>query len=278
MKSVIISLHNGLGDIIMTFPFLFELLKSGYDVTFETTKDKMEWLQYMVPELKVKELLVIDVYSDCRTFEPGFDILINLNRMMFCNTAAYVLNDQIAMKLNQQVLLAMLFNLHGLPFPTELSPSAYIHKEKHPTDKILVFAKSKKYNRTVSKEILIELEKICDNKRIFLNPQYENYIKFTEEVNNAKFVLSVDTGALHLAEALSTKWFGLFTNMGGYTRTKYYKHGSYIQSNVVCSPCNSHGRIPHGGDDVCKLDNQNQYTCVSGFDVNFIINKVYENL
>ena len=271
MKKVLISRHNGIGDIIMTIPFVLGLSSNEYDVTYETIEENFGFIKYLIPNLKLKLLSVPSVYTDCRAVEDGYDILVNLNRLMEGNNLAFRYQDVEGLALNQQILTAIIFTLHGLPTPFELSPSAYIHKEKHPTNKILIFTNSTNSNRSVSKRILGELEKVCNNRQIFLNPKYESLIVLAEEINNAKFVMSVDTGPLHLAEALSTKWFGLYTNMSGITRVKYYKYGEFIQSKAECAPCNYHAKN-------CRCSIELPFECTDGFDVNFLVNKIGENI
>jgi ADP-heptose:LPS heptosyltransferase len=273
MKKILISRHNGIGDIVMSIPFIFGLPTNEYDITFETNENNFKLIQYLIPNLKLKNIMV-SPFNDYRITEEGYDILINLNRTIVCNSVSWVYKDLDALQLNQQILNYFIFALRGLPTPIELSPSAYIHKEKFPTNKILIFLNGSIANRTIGKKITSDIEKICDNKRIFLNPRYDNLQTLAEEINNAKFVLSVDTGTLHLAEALSTKWFGLFTTMNGSSRVKYYKHGSYIQSNVKCSPCNNHAACGQN----CIIHPETGFDCVNGFDSEFLIDKIRENI
>jgi len=271
MIKVLISRHNGIGDIIMSIPFIFGLPSSEYDVTYETVEENFSLINYLIPNLKLKKLTEIP-FEDYRVIQNGYDVLINLNRSILHNCMCWQYMDVDGLKSNQQVLYAFIVSLHGLPVPINLSPSAYIHKEKHPTNKILIFTKSTINNRSLSRRITDRLEELCDNKQIFLNPWFDTKSKLAEEINNAKFVISVDTGTLHLAEALSTKWIGLYTNMSGITRVKYYKHGEIIQSSAECSPCNF-----HGFREMC-ITKDNKIECTYGFDVSFLINKIKENI
>lgn len=43
---ILISLHNGIGDLIITFPILKHLLSLGYDITYETVDYNFGLVEY----------------------------------------------------------------------------------------------------------------------------------------------------------------------------------------------------------------------------------------
>ena len=110
-----------------------------------------------------------------------------------------------------------------------------------------------------------------DRNDVIIDPHYSNLYELCGSINNAKLVVTVDTGTLHLSEILSTPWIGLFTNNCENILSKYYTHNrSIIKSNIACSPCNYHG----GG---CPRNNDNEFNCINGFDSTQIISTI-ENL
>jgi hypothetical protein len=274
MIKVLVSRKNAIGDIVMAIPVLGRLLiDNRYDLTFETAEENFGLMQYLMPLLKLKRT-VVEPHEDFRAVEEGYDILVNLNRTILHNCLCCQYKNFEGIDLDQHILYAFIAAMRGLPVPDHLSPSDYINKKKYPTNKVLIFARGSAQNRRLGDNIIKKLEKICDNKQIFIDPKYSDRAKLAEEINNAKFVMSVDTGPLYLAEALSTKWFGLYTNNNGVSRAKYYKYGTYIQSNAKCSPCHNHAKL----NDICIPDPIKGFDCTHGFDVNFLINKIKENI
>ena len=45
-KKILISLHNGIGDLVITFPIIQHLLLLGYKITYETVRNNFDLIEY----------------------------------------------------------------------------------------------------------------------------------------------------------------------------------------------------------------------------------------
>lgn len=256
MKTVLVSLHNGIGDLIITFPIVKHLQNVGYIVSYETVLDNFELLKYFFGE----SVTPILYKTANRTL---YDFVVDLNQMYDLNYIAnYIYRDEHAKCLNRQILVAFLFkNALINDLPESLSMSSYFQFSVKKTDKILMFLSSKSAeNRKISDGSVKELKRLLPDENIFLfNPTYKNLYELCENIHSAKLVVTVDTGTLHIAEILSTKWITLLTNNHQDIITKYYIHGlDSIKSNVPCSPCNYHGAG-------CNRNKNGYFDCIDGF-------------
>lgn len=267
-NKVLISRAWGIGDVCMSVPFVGHLINKGYDVTYETySYDSL--LKYFFPTINT---INTSVYPDrdFRRHVDGYDYFVNLNRWTEdIDELAYIkYNDEIGKNLNAQFNYAIAFHtINNLPVPDDLSSGSYIFKEKVPTDDVLFFSKSSSPTRTLQENVVEFVKSRIPN--VIVDPKYNNLAMLAEKINNAKLVIATDTGPLHIAECMSTKHIGLYTAMGIKTRTKYYKHGIYLQSTSECSPCNYHGRS-------CK--NSEKFVCTKTFDFEKLNNLIKMHL
>lgn len=278
---ILISLHNGIGDLIITFPILKHLLSLGYDITYETVDynfglveyffgDNVKLIEYKNHEDPVKKH--IKKSSD----DQLYDFVVNLNNLYKLNYIShYYYKDDHAKQLNRQILLSFLFvNAYVTDIPKDLNLSSRFAIQKYPNNNILVFTQSRSAeNRKIHYDLVCQLKEHYKlNSSILFDPKYDSLKDLCENINNAKLVITVDTGTLHIAEILKTNWIGLFTNLGEHVLTKYYNYGKQIvQSNVGCSPCNYHG-------GACQRNVDNQFNCIYGFDFQSIVNIIDKNL
>lgn len=272
MNSVLISIHNGIGDLILTFPFIDYLLKNNYEVTFETVTYNFELVKYFFNE--TVNLIPYTNQLDYLEKYKQYDYVVNLNNMYRLNDISNHFKDKHAMQLNRQILMSFLFlNSNIKDIPMSLSLSEPFKFNKNPSNQILFFSNSRSADNRKINDITLDNIKSFYKGRIdvIIDPRYSNLYELCEAINNAKLVVTVDTGTLHLSEILSTPWVGLYTNNSENILSKYYIHNKYIiKSTVPCSPCNYHG----GG---CAKNNNNEFECINGFDSNQIIS-IVENL
>jgi len=270
--TVLISLHNGLGDLILTFPYVNHLLAKNYIVTFETVTYNFDLIKYFFNESV--NLIPYTHSLDYSQKYKQYDYVVNLNNIYRFNDMSKKFKDKHAMELNRQILVMFLFlNSHIRDVPNSLSLSNPFKIKKTLTNQILFFSNSRSAdNRKINQLTLDNIKKFYkDRNDIIIDPRYSNLYELCEAINNAKLVVTVDTGTLHLSEILSTPWIGLFTNNCENILSKYYVHNKYIiKSNVHCSPCNYHG----GG---CDKNTNGEFECINGFDSTHIISTI-ENL
>lgn len=272
MNSVLISIHNGIGDLILTFPFIDYLLKNNYEVTFETVTYNFELVKYFFNE--TVNLIPYTNQLDYLEKYKQYDYVVNLNNMYRLNDISKDFKDKHAMQLNRQILMSFLFlNSNIKDIPMSLSLSEPFKFNKNASNQILFFSNSRSADNRKINDITLDNIKLFykDRNDVIIDPRYSNLYELCEAINNAKLVVTVDTGTLHLSEILSTPWVGLYTNNSENILSKYYIHNKYIiKSTVPCSPCNYHG----GG---CAKNNNNEFECINGFDSNQIIS-IVENL
>lgn len=272
MNNILISLHNGIGDLILTFPHVKNLLDKSYNITFETVPYNFDLIKYFFNE----NVNLIPYTNQLNYLEKykQYDYVVNLNNMYLLNDISNQFRDDHAKQLNRQILMSFLFlNSNIKDIPVSLSLSEPFKFNKNPSNQILFFSNSRSADNRKINDITLDNIKsfykgIID---VIIDPRYSNLYELCEGINNAKLVVTVDTGTLHLSEILSTPWIGLYTNNSENILSKYYIHNKYIiKSTVPCSPCNYHG----GG---CAKNNNNEFECVNGFDSNQIIS-IVENL
>jgi ADP-heptose:LPS heptosyltransferase len=272
MNSVLISLHNGIGDLILTFPYIKNLLDKSYNITFETVSYNFDLIKYFFNENV--NLIPYTNHLDYLEKYKQYDYVVNLNNMYRLNDISNHFKDKHAMQLNRQILMSFLFlNSNIKDIPMSLSLSEPFKFNKNPSNQILFFSNSRSADNRKINDITLDNIKSFYKDRIdvIIDPRYSNLYELCEAINNAKLVVTVDTGTLHLSEILSTHWVGLYTNNSENILSKYYIHNKYIiKSTVPCSPCNYHG----GG---CAKNNNNEFECINGFDSNQIIS-IVENL
>ena len=272
MNNILISLHNGIGDLVLTFPHIKNLLDKNYNITFETVHYNFDLIKYFFNENV--NLIPYTNRLNCLEKCKQYDYVVNLNNMYLLNDIANQFRDDHAKQLNRQLLVYFLFrNSYINDLSPTLKLSDYFKFEKHPSNQTLFFSNSRfAENRKINEFTLNNIKKFYKYRSdVLIDPKYSNLHELCKSINNAKLVVTVDTGTLHLSEILSTPWIGLFTNNNENILSKYYIHQkSIIKSNVPCAPCNYHG----GG---CSRNDNNEFECINGFDSNQIISTI-ENL
>lgn len=275
MNKVLVSLHNGIGDLVITFPIIKHLISIGFDITYETVPNNFSLIEYFFSD-RVKCITYTDHTDPHKKYAGQFDYIVNLNNIYLLNDIShYYYKDNHAKQINRQVLVNFMFvNSYINDIPKDLDMSSRFDIPKQQNNTILVFTQSKSAeNRKIYYELVCKLkEHYKHNNRVILDPVYSSVKELCHNINNASVVITVDTGTLHIAEILKTPWVGLFTNLGEPVLTKYYKYGKkVIQSSALCSPCNYHG----GG---CNRNHEGQFNCIYGFDFETLKNTIDENL
>lgn len=272
-KKIIISLHNGLGDLVMTFPFINILLKSQYEITFDTCSYNHDFLRYFF-----KDKLQYSTFNDTswnKFYDPNYNIVCNLNRLYKLNETANNFKIERLRNVGIYPVILTLLLTYGIPesdcTPDNFNPGIF-NIEKQKNNKLLLFFQSTAGNRALDTKIVeqlrLEFEKY---ENVIINPQFENKFILCEEINNAKFVLTMDSGPLHISEALKTPYHGLLTINDFNQFGIHYNYGVFTTSSVNCSPCNIH-------INKCIKFGDKNYVCQSGFDINYLKQLIYNNL
>lgn len=274
-KKLLISLHNGVGDLVITFPFIFHLLKSDqHEITYETVEYNFSILDYFFGD-KIKKIPYTSHEITQLEDRKKYDYVVDLNRLYDLNYISnFFYNDAHGKLVNRQLLVAFLFRYNRVfDVPETLSMSGYVTPPPNRTNDILLFTTSRGAgNRKLSDDIVKNLKNSLSDDSFIFNPHCENLYELCEKIRVAKLVVTVDTGPLHIAELLGTKWIGLLTNNDKEIITKYYENGVHVlKSKAPCSPCNYHGVG-------CKLNKNDQYDCTEGFSESEIISHILKYL
>lgn len=106
-------------------------------------------------------------------------------------------------------------------------------------------------------------------------------------INAMDLIITVDSGAMHLAGALGVPIVGLFSTVPGWTRIKYYHRAIAIDSKYPCAPCFRIGMecarsIPTPGTDwmpSLNIRGKNEtYPCLSSISVDEVMEAVEKQI
>lgn len=268
-----LSIHNGLGDIVKLFPFVQTLLLNEYKVTIQTCDYNHDFIRYFFNDKVELEDWVNHWYH---TQDERYNKVINLNHLYRLNDACTWGDFDKHLNMGIHPLICYEFLRNGFIkknfFPKEFTPSYLFDLKKEQNKNIIIFTKSTAGNRTLKESLVAELsEKYKDHKNVIINPLYDNKKDLAININNAKFVLTVDSGPLHISEACKTKYHALLT-VNSYNKfMKYYHHGTYSYSGIECGPCNFHG------NHCLEYGNKN-YKCQDMFKIEDLVKIIDEQL
>jgi Domain of unknown function (DUF4214)/Glycosyltransferase family 9 (heptosyltransferase) len=236
---ILIGRHNGIGDLIMAVPLIGHLLDRGHNVTMMTRERNHDFLRWIFPKLLTTPHDV-QPEMDWRSSVPGFDKYLNFNRVIELTDDQTCLRNGLPMNQQEVYCLLVISQMGGLEnIPANLSPSRWIKQVYDKSGPTMVFTRSTHPSRRIEAPVLEQLLKRYPDAVI--DPQYETQIQFAEAVARARLVIAPDSGAIHVAELVSTPWICLHTVMDHSMRHLFYEHGRSIQSSVACSPCRRHG-------------------------------------
>lgn len=234
---VAIARHNGLGDLVMAMPFIITLCDAGHDVTIETDISRnLEWLNWLAPKAAVVNCRC-DPYTDFRQHQPGFDRLLNFNRLELVDSTSRRLGGPY----NWQEMMLTMIAAAGLPVPADLSPSKYVRQSIRKSlpapgrGGVLVFAKSSHPSRRLCERSLECISQVYP--KALVDPRFPGLLDLFKAVHSASLVIGCDTGAVHVAEAMGTRWLCVHTTFDEHTRHKHYLFGTALQAHY---PCYSH--------------------------------------
>jgi hypothetical protein len=232
---ILIARHNGLGDMVMLFPFIGTYLAAGHQVTVETHPRNHEFLRWVFPSVQTLAC-TCDPYTDFRQRQHGFDVLLNYNRLELIDG---LYRDLGLPALNWQLQCLAIALQAGLPRVADLSPSAYVdYPVKKVRGSVMVFTRSTHHSRTMGPSVVDQLRQKYPNATI--DPEYETQVGLAEHIAHADLVIGMDSGAIHVAEAFKTRWVCLHTTFDEASRHQFYKHGVCHQSDHTSSPCYAH--------------------------------------
>ena len=109
-------------------------------------------------------------------------------------------------------------------------------------DVCIVVSQSSSINRSADKSTLDILAKKHFKNVIHADEMGWSFEQYLNELDRAKFVISVDTSAIHFREGIGKPALGLYGAFSTDSRTKYYKHTKSIdiKSNCNIQPCFLH--------------------------------------
>jgi hypothetical protein len=264
---ILISRHNGLGDIVMAVPYVGNFLKLGYQVTFECVDAHWPWLQKLLPGVQCKNLDV-DPYSDYRQVHHQYDHFLNFNRCEQQDGFAIELRRIYpkTQPVNMQYLYGIMCRLRGLHTPRELSPSKWVMRPGTlRTGSPVIFTKSTSPTRTMGATLLEKLREAFPTAEV--DPTYPNKLALIEAMGHAPWMIGMDSGAIHVAEMMGTPWVCLHTTFDHPSRHQFYVHGTSIQSSKPMSPCYEHGGCRACDGEHVRLEQGLHLTCIDAFDV-----------
>lgn len=109
-------------------------------------------------------------------------------------------------------------------------------------DVCIVVSKSSSVNRTANKETLDKLARKHFKNVIHADEMGWTFSEYLHELDKAKFVISVDTSAIHFREGIGKPALGIYGAFSAESRTKYYEYTESINVKSDCDlqPCFLH--------------------------------------
>ena len=147
----------------------------------------------------------------------------------------------------------------GFEFDPEYGRPSLISLTNEVKDVCIVVSQSSSVNRTASKSELDKLARKYFKNVIHADEQGWTFSEYLHELDKAKFVISVDTSAIHFREGIGKPALGLYGAFTTDSRTKYYK---YTQSVNVKSSCEIQPCFYHD-NQLCPKVTGNFAPCLS---------------
>ena len=126
-------------------------------------------------------------------------------------------------------------------------------------DVCIVVSQSSSVNRTASKSELDKLARKYFKNVIHADEQGWTFSEYLHELDKARYVISVDTSAIHFREGIGKPALGLYGAFTTDSRTKYYKFTKSVNVKSSCEiqPCFYHD------NQLCPKVTDNFAPCLS---------------
>jgi hypothetical protein len=130
----------------------------------------------------------------------------------------------------------------GFEFHPEYGRPSLISLTNEVKDVCIVVSQSSSVNRTASKSELDKLARKHFKNVIHADEQGWTFSEYLHELDKAKFVISVDTSAIHFREGIGKPALGIYGAFSAESRTKYYEYTESINVKSDCDlqPCFLH--------------------------------------
>lgn len=236
---ILITRHNGIGDVIAAMPLAMHFAHSWHEVEFHTVHNNHPIINALYPEIKTG-----DLHHDPGHRTPkaeGFDRFINLDRFEPIDRYFVDIKHQHINIQAMYGILALQAGFDDSDLPVELSPSVYTNYQRPKNNELLIFSESTHESRGIDPAIVDQIVALkSKDYTVVVNPKYDSKLQLLQAIASAQQVIGCDSGPIHLAEATKTPWTCFHTTFDNYTRHKYYHYGKVKESYIECSPCHSH--------------------------------------
>jgi hypothetical protein len=130
----------------------------------------------------------------------------------------------------------------GFEFHPEYGRPSLISLTNEVKDVCIVVSQSSSVNRTASKSELDKLALKYFKNVIHADEQGWTFSEYLHELDKARYVISVDTSAIHFREGIGKPALGLYGAFTTDSRTKYYKFTKSVNVKSSCEiqPCFYH--------------------------------------
>ncbi len=126
-------------------------------------------------------------------------------------------------------------------------------------DLCLIVSKSSCVNRAADKSILDKYAKLFYSNVMHADEQKWTFAEYLQALDRAKFVISVDTSAIHFREGIRKPALGVYSSFTTDSRTKHYQYTKSIDIKSTCplQPCFKHD------DSICPFVKNDFAPCLS---------------
>ena len=223
--------NGGIGDVLMTAPFVKVLLDNKIDVIYQTAENKFGWLKLAVPGIRTEPISNV---------HPSDHLVFNLCVVALDMTIVQG-HGLTALNFQQSLLASLVF--HQLPVPADfksMTPSIVGGHWSNiiPNGKPILFTSSMcAPSRLIGREIVAFIISHWD---VEVNPVFDSEEALFNGIAGSSLVIAPDTGPIHIAETTRTPWVCLNTSMAKTSRFLYYTGGQVINTMASCSPCQLH--------------------------------------
>jgi len=284
-KKLLVSRTGGIGDLLFILPNLIYLKKKypTCKISFATSSQYHSMLESWISSGYIDKILSLpfkDIEFKSAQYHLSFEGVIERTKISETTNAYNLFSQWMGLDLPNELLHPKqspdinIYNKVGVILEEKL----HIKKEDkicviqlkasspirtpHPDFWISIIRNIVRYGYKIvitdTPQLHDQVEKIIDQYFHCFKDDIYNFAKYSENISYsialasiADVVVGTDSSMIHIAESVGTKNFGIYGPFPGSVRVSNYKHGEWVDCNMDCSPCFTHGHKPciYGGSN-----------------------------